>query len=117
MPSLIEQLPNVAETLLDDSVTYSKHHIDSQQLCVTYNFEVLELNPTEDDTFLGERKYFAPSIMAKLNREPLLVHPLTQMLLSLKWNRIGRYVFSFTFLLYLVYIVAMTTLVIFERDA
>ena len=116
MPLLIEKLPNVAETLMDDSVSYSKHHVDSPLLHVNYNFEVLELDPAEDNSFSGKSKYFAPSLMAKFNRESLLVHPLTKMLLNLKWKRVGRHVYTFSFLLYLAYIVTLTALIIVERD-
>ena len=55
--------------------------------------------------------------MVKYNREGLLLHPLTQKLLDVKWASFGRFIYYFNLITYLVFLITYTIFVITERNA
>ena len=124
MKKLIEKYPELAEIVLDRSVTFSDHHSEHPDFKVTFDFKFLEEYPKETEGVLADtaaafktkrnRLYFGPRVMAKHERDALMEHPIVTSLLSLKWKNAGRYLYYLSFLIYLIYILSLTVLVVME---
>ena len=117
MPTMISKYPEVAVKVFDKAISLSSHPLDSKELEVTYDFVALEEAPSACNRLMGNDLYFAPALMAELNREDCLAHPLTQKLINLKWSSHGAYIFYLSFFLYLTFIISLTTLIILERNS
>ncbi len=104
MKLLIEHFPESAEMLMDRCVKRSgMTNPNDPQFTITYDFHLLDPGP-DDPAFLLGQRFFGPSTMVKYKRKELLLHPLTQVLLNLKWSTFGRFVHYFNFLWYLVFV-------------
>ena len=119
MEKLIQMCPVEAEIVLDRCTTFSDHHPKHPEFAVTYNFKFLECDPQSTTalsaaaSIVKERRselYFAPSIMAENGRERLMAHPVTSSLFKVKWKRLCRYAYYLSFLVYVVFIVALSIL-------
>ncbi len=104
MKLLIKHFPESAELLMDRCVKRSEMtNPNDPQFTITYDFHLLDPGP-DDPAFLLGQRFFGPSTMVKYKRKELLLHPLTQVLLNLKWSTFGRFVHYFNFLWYLVFV-------------
>ena len=111
MQKLIEKLPNVAEIVLDQCISYSPLPPSHEDFSVTFNF--VPLDPDVDAEF---DNYFGPASMAKYRREKLLNHKVTQALLRWKWMILGKCVTFFNTAIFAIFVILFTCLMIMERD-
>lgn len=111
MDKLIEKLPNVAEIVLENCITYSPlppSHVD-----FSVKFDLIPLDP---NTKSGCSSYFGPACMAKHRREKLLNHNVTQALLRWKWMILGKFVTFFNALVFAVFVVLFSSFIVKERE-
>lgn len=115
MKLLIANFPDAAKLIMDKCVQPAEHmspsHLD---YTITYDFQLLDPGPDDPASLKGKR-YFGPQVMVENNRENLLLHPLTQVLLDKKWSSLGRIVFSLSFLTFLAFTVLYTIFLVEER--
>ena len=115
MKLLIKHFPESAELLMDRCVKRSEMTgPNDPDFSVTYDFHLLDPGP-DDQAFVLGRRFFGPSTMVKHQRKKLLLHPLTQVLLSQKWSTFGRIIYYFNFLSYLVFVGLYSAFIIIER--
>ena len=115
MKLLIAHFPESAELLMDRCVTRSEmKNPNDPEFTITYDFHLLDPGP-DDPAFINGRRFFGPSTMVKHKRKELLLHPLTQVLLNLKWSTLGRFVHYFNFLWYLVFVALYSAFIISVR--
>lgn len=116
LKDLIEKMPDIAERVLDRFVKYSDHPPNHPDFTMTFDFRLLEHErPPMKGRRRGER-FFAPTTMAEFQRERLLMHPLSQMLLQWKWFALGKFVYWVDFLSFLVFLVIFTHFLVTERS-
>lgn len=116
MKLLIEHFPESAEFLMDRSVKRSEMTSSNDpQFTVTYDFRLLDPGP-DDPAFVHGRRFFGPSTMVKHERKSLLLHPLTQALLNVKWSTFGRFVYYLNFLSYLIFVGLYSAFMVIERE-
>ena len=111
MQKLVEKLPDVAEIVLDQCISYSPLPPSHKDFTVTFNFI-----PLDPDVDAECDKYFGPASMAMYRREKLLDHKVTQALLRWKWMILGK---GFAFLntaVFATFIVLLTCLMVIERE-
>jgi len=111
MQKLIEKLPDVAEIVLDQCISYSPLPPSHEDFSVTFNF--IHLDPDENTERL---KYFGPATMAIHRREKLLNHKVTQVLLRWKWMILGKFVNIVNTIAFAVFVVLFSLLVAKERE-
>ena len=111
MQKLIEKLPNVAEIVLDQCISYSPLPPSHEDFSVTFNF--IPLDPDVDAEF---DKYFGPASMAIYRREKLLNHKVTQALLRWKWMILGKFVNFFNTAIFAIFVILFTCLMVMERE-
>ena len=111
MQKLIENLPDVAEIVLDQCISYSPLPPSHEDFSVTFN-----LIPLDPDVNAEFDRYFGPACMATYRREKLLNHQVTQALLRWKWMILGKFVNIFNVLVFAVFVVLFTSLVVMERE-
>jgi len=115
MKILIEHFPEAASLAMDHCIKRSSHIQTDPSYTEYYDFHLLDPGPDDEANLQGNR-FFGPTTMVKYNREGLLLHPLTQKLLDVKWASFGRYIYYFNLLTYLVFLVTYTVFVITERE-
>lgn len=116
MKLLIEHFPESAEFLMDRSVKRSEMTSSNDpQFTVTYDFRLLDPGP-DDPAFVHGRRFFGPCTMVKHERKSLLLHPLTQALLNVKWSTFGRFVYYLNFLSYLIFVGLYSAFMVIERE-
>lgn len=111
MQKLIEREPEVAEAVLDNCIDYSKDSKEHREFSIKYNFEYINVQPTQD-----QKGFFGPSCMAKFNREDLLSHPVTINLINDKWKLFGRQLYFLLLLIYCAFVGLLTYLAMDERN-
>jgi len=111
MEKLIEKLPDVAEIVLDQCISHSPLPPSHEDFSVTFNF--IPLDPDVNAEF---DRYFGPACMAMHRREKLLNHQVTQALLRWKWMVLGKFVNIFNALVFAVFVVLFTSLVVIKRE-
>lgn len=115
MKLLIAHFPDAAKLIMDKCVQPAEHmspsHLDYS---ITYDFQLLDPGPDDPASIHGKR-YFGPETMVQNNRENLLLHPLTQVLLDKKWSSLGRTVFYLSFLTFLAFTILYTLFLVDER--
>ncbi|OXA64028.1 Transient receptor potential cation channel subfamily A member 1 [Folsomia candida] len=117
MLALIGTMPQVVTALLDRYITKSDAKSDSEQYHIKYDFKWLSL-PTPENAFEQpkhkfwnhETKYL-PILngMVSYGRVELLSHDLSQKYLHMKWNGYGRFVHVTQLVLYLIFLVVLTS--------
>ena len=112
LEKLIAVAPEVAELVLNKCVTTSKHTKSDPEYCETYNFEFLDLPP---DRQKGDI-YFGPANMVRHQRESLLSHKLTVMLIKDKWARLGRWIYLLSLFVYLLFVALLTSLLVIDKE-
>ena len=108
---LIEKLPDVAEVVLDQCVTYSPLPPSHEEFTVKFNMKHLD----PDVNSYGD-SYFVPAIMAKCRREKLLHHVVTQVLLRFKWMMLGKFITIFTTLVFAIFVISYSCLIVTVKD-
>ena len=111
MDKLIEKLPNVAEIVLDNCISYSPLPPSHEDFSVRFN-----LLPLDPNTNSGCSNYFGPACMAKHRREKLLNHNVTQALLRWKWMILGKFVTFFNMLVFAVFVALFSSFIVKERE-
>ena len=111
MTKLIEKLPDVAEIVLDKCISYSPLPPSHEDFSVKFNLRHLDphVNCICDSGF-------APATMARNRRERLLNHIVTQALLRYKWLVLGKFLTIFNTVLFAVFVILFSSLVVKERD-
>lgn len=112
LEKLITKLPEVAEIVLDQSITYCNLPSTHQDYTVTFDFQPLD----PPDAMTSRRRFFGPACMATYRRENLLNHCVTQMLLRWKWLVLGKFINGLNFLFFFVFLVLFSVFIIVERD-
>ena len=113
MRKLIKAAPKVAEVVLDKCIVKSKHPSNHLDYSITYDFRYIDQDP---DSSFQESQSFEALSMAKYNRENLLSHPVTKKLMAYKWARLGRFIYYTTLVLYFVFVLCVTSVVVIERE-
>ena len=126
MTKLIATAPELSEIVLDRSCSFSAHQPDHPDFEMTFDFKYLEGFPESKSIVndlavvcKGEKSdlFFAPKVMAKHGRQQLISHPIIKSLFALKWQRVGRYLYYFSFLLYMIFLVALNISVLTESQS
>ncbi|EDO41103.1 predicted protein [Nematostella vectensis] len=118
MQKIIETMPEVAEHVMDRCITCSslpRHHHD---YAVKFDLRLLDTSLEEEQDINNKGsppRFFAPSVMVAANSEKLLTHDLTQALIRLKLNSLGRPLYWFNFSTFAVYLIMFTLFVINTR--
>ena len=112
MKKLITKLPEVAEIVLDQCISYSPHPTEHPDYTVTFNFTSLD----SPDVISNGRSFFGPADMATNRRESLLNHSVTQMLLRWKWMVLGKFINYFNFALFLVFVALFSFFIVDQRS-
>lgn len=113
MEKLIEKLPEVAEIVLDQCISYSHLPTTHPDFTVTFNFKPLD--PPDALTSSTRRYFFGPGCMATYRRESLLNHIVTQMLLRWKWLALGKFLNYFSFTFFFVFLVLFSVFIVEQR--
>ena len=111
MEKVIEKLPDVAEIVLDQCISYSPLPPSHEDFSVTFN-----LVPLDPDVHAECLRYFGPATMAIHRRERLLNHKVTQVLLRWKWMILGKFVNIANTIVFAVFVILFTLLVATERE-
>ena len=111
MKKLIEKLPDVAEIVLDNCISYSSLPPSHEDFSVRFNF-----TPLDPDMNSEFDNFFGPACMAKHRREKLLNHNVTQALLRWKWMILGKLVTIINTLVFAVFVALFSCLVVKERE-
>ena len=112
MQKLIIKLPEVAEIVLDQCITYCDRLTTHPNFIVT--FALFPLDPA--DVHSGGRYFFGPGTMAKYRREGLLNHSVTQVLLRWKWLVLGKFLNYLNFALFFVFLVLFSFFIVDQRS-
>ena len=112
MEKLIKKLPEVAEIVLDQSISYCPLPSTHPDFTVTFNFHPLD----PPDALTSCHRFFGPACMATYRRESLLNHSVTQMLLRWKWLYLGKFISNFNFVFFLVFLVLFSVFIVGERN-
>ena len=116
MKILIEYFPEAASLVMDNCIQRSSHIQTDPNYTERYDFHLLDPGP-DDESGADGKSFFGPTTMVKFHRESLLLHPLTQKLLDVKWTSFGIYIYYFNLSTYLVFLITHTIFVVTERDA
>ncbi|XP_068698490.1 transient receptor potential cation channel subfamily A member 1-like isoform X2 [Montipora foliosa] len=116
MKILIEYFPEAASLVMDKCIQRSSHIQTDPNYTERYDFHLLDPGP-DDESGADGKSFFGPTTMVKFHRESLLLHPLTQKLLDVKWTSFGIYIYYFNLSTYLVFLITHTIFVVTERDA
>ncbi|XP_071478085.1 transient receptor potential cation channel subfamily A member 1-like [Diadema antillarum] len=112
MLGLIEQLPEVAYTVLERCQTEKKADEEDPRSRRNYDFTYLRCTKEKQSRFLNSEEGFVPLLvlntMVKFNRINLLSHPVCVNYLAMKWNAYGRACHVTNITIYLVFVFFLT---------
>ncbi|XP_041484438.1 transient receptor potential cation channel subfamily A member 1-like isoform X2 [Lytechinus variegatus] len=112
MLGLIEQLPEVAYTVLERCQTEKKADEEDPRSRRNYDFTYLRCTKDKQSKFLNSEEGFVPLLvlntMVKFNRINLLSHPVCVNYLAMKWNAYGRACHVTNITIYLVFVFFLT---------
>ncbi|KAK4295471.1 hypothetical protein Pmani_031988 [Petrolisthes manimaculis] len=114
--ALIRIVPRVFEAVLDQAITRAKVKETCKDFFVRYSFYPLQLNEHQLEAERVKKKdvkfsplpLYACNAMVECLRVDLLMHPLTQKFLEMKWKAYGRYIHLSILFVYLVYLSFIT---------
>ncbi|XP_031557742.1 transient receptor potential cation channel subfamily A member 1-like isoform X3 [Actinia tenebrosa] len=116
MQILINSFPEAAAIIMNKCIKKPENiNPRHQDYTIEYDFTLLDPGP-DDPVLLNGKRYFGPLTMVEHHRRDLLLHPLTQTLLDRKWKTFGSYIFYFSFIVYLVFLVSYSYFIITERQ-
>ncbi|XP_068249556.1 transient receptor potential cation channel subfamily A member 1 isoform X2 [Palaemon carinicauda] len=118
--ALIRTLPKVFESVLHQAVTKASVKEQSKDYFIKYSFYPLQL--TNEQTEAEKMRLKDPNLkppplytcneMVECGRLELLMHPLTQRYLDMKWQAYGKAVHMFNLFTYLVYLSLVTVMAV-----
>ncbi|XP_063845485.1 transient receptor potential cation channel subfamily A member 1-like isoform X1 [Scylla paramamosain] len=114
--ALIRTLPRVFEAVLDQAIVRANVKETSRNFFIKYSFYPFEMNKEQLE---GERirkkdpkfrplPLYACNAMVDCRRVELLMHPLTQTFLEMKWRAYGKYIHLSFLIIYLVFLFLVT---------
>ena len=112
MQKLIATAPEVAEVVLNNSLTYSNHAKSDLDYEICYNYDWIDIHP---DKQARGHYYFGPLEMVTYKRENLLSHPVTTSLIHEKWARLGRWFYVLGLSVYILFVALLTSVVVLEK--
>ncbi|XP_066946629.1 transient receptor potential cation channel subfamily A member 1 [Macrobrachium rosenbergii] len=118
--ALIRTLPKVFEAVLTQAVTKANVKEQSKDYFIKYSFYPLQLTNEQAEAEklrLKDPKLKPPPLytcneMVECGRLELLMHPLTQRYLDMKWQAYGKAVHMFNLFTYLVYLSLVTIMAV-----
>ena len=113
MEKLIMKLPEVAEVVLDQCISYSTLPTEHTDFTVTFTFSPLD-PPTSLSS--SSHHFFAPATMANYRRESLLNHSVTQVLLRWKWAVLGKFLYYFNFAIFFIFLALFSFFIVDQRS-
>ncbi|XP_070000625.1 transient receptor potential cation channel subfamily A member 1-like [Penaeus vannamei] len=114
--AIIRNLPKVFEVVLTQAIVKSDIKENSKEFYIRYRFYPLQLNRDhlelerlqQNDPKWLPNPLMACNEMVKCGRVELLLHPLTQKFLEMKWEAYGRFIHMFNLALYVVFLGLVT---------
>ncbi|XP_071521478.1 transient receptor potential cation channel subfamily A member 1-like [Panulirus ornatus] len=115
--ALIRTLPKVYEAVLDQAIVKADVKDTSKDFFVKYSFYPLQINEKqlESERIKAKDPKFRPlplyacNAMVECGRIDLLMHPLTQKYLDMKWQAYGKYIHLSNLFMYLIFLSLVTT--------
>ena len=113
MELLIQYFPEAAEIVMDRCIRPTTGVRGSDpNYSIMYDFRLLD--PPSSPS--SNKAFFGPHTMVKYERENLLLHPLTTELLERKWVSLGRFVYAFDLVTYLMFFLLLTVFMVDARE-
>ncbi|XP_069176074.1 transient receptor potential cation channel subfamily A member 1 [Procambarus clarkii] len=114
--ALIRTLPKVFQAVMDQAISRASVKETSKDFYVRYCFDPLQLNEEQlqsERIKLKNPKFrpqplYACNAMVESGRVDLLMHPLTQTFLEMKWQAYGKYIHLSNLFVYLVFLFLVT---------
>ncbi|XP_047477382.1 transient receptor potential cation channel subfamily A member 1-like [Penaeus chinensis] len=114
--ALIRTLPKVFESVLYQAIVKADVKEQAKDFYIKYNFYPLQLTPEQLDAEKIKQKnpkfrpepLYACNAMVESGRVELLMHPLTQKFLEMKWQAYGKYIHLSNLFVYLVFLALVT---------
>ncbi|KAG7157058.1 Transient receptor potential cation channel subfamily A member 1-like 8 [Homarus americanus] len=114
--ALIRTLPKVFQAVLDQAIKKAEVKDTSKNFFVRYSFYPLQLNEDQlqwertkhKDPKFRPQPLYACNAMVESGRVDLLMHPLTQTFLEMKWQAYGKYIHLSNLFVYLVFLSLVT---------
>ncbi|ROT81991.1 Transient receptor potential cation channel subfamily A member 1 [Penaeus vannamei] len=114
--ALIRTLPKVFESVLFQAIVKADVKEQAKDFYIKYNFYPLQLTPEQLDAEKIKQKnpnfrpepLYACNAMVESGRVELLMHPLTQKFLEMKWQAYGKYIHLSNLFVYLVFLALVT---------
>ncbi|XP_042871223.1 transient receptor potential cation channel subfamily A member 1-like [Penaeus japonicus] len=114
--ALIRTLPKVFESVLCQAIVKADVKEQAKDFYIKYNFYPLQLTPEQLDAEKIKQKnpnfrpepLYACNAMVESGRVELLMHPLTQKFLEMKWQAYGKYIHLSNLFVYLVFLTLVT---------
>ncbi|XP_043230457.1 transient receptor potential cation channel subfamily A member 1-like, partial [Amphibalanus amphitrite] len=114
--ALIDVMPNIMKTIMDKHIVFSNCKRNDEKFTITYDLSLFEPNDRQvtairksrGDNRWKPRPLTAVNHMVRHGRIELLMHPLTQKYLAMKWQAYGRICHMLSMLLYAVFVALVT---------
>ncbi|XP_076043693.1 transient receptor potential cation channel subfamily A member 1-like [Oratosquilla oratoria] len=114
--ALITMQPKVYETVLNKAISKADVKQDSKEYYIKYSFyphqmcalQIQSLRRKFNDPKWKPPPLFACNAMVNSGRVDLLMHPLTQKFLEMKWSAYGRYIHLVNLFIYLLFLSMVT---------
>ena len=113
MEKLIRKLPEVAEVVLDQCISYSTLPTEHTDFTVIFTFTPLD---PPSSLSSSSHHFFAPATMANYRRESLLNHSVTQVLLRWKWAVMGKFLYYLNFIIFFIFLVLFSFFIVDQRS-
>ncbi|XP_031565445.1 transient receptor potential cation channel subfamily A member 1-like [Actinia tenebrosa] len=110
MDILVQTLPNVAERFLDRCIE-TEGNLSDKDYKVTYDLRLIQGMSLPGGSEKGYSLKFLKT-MAAYRRENCLGHPVCYLLMSLKWRKFGWFTFIANIIIYLIFLLSITTIVL-----
>lgn len=114
MDTLIRKMPEVAVFFLDQSVE-KKGDPESNHYLVKYDLNLVQ-GQFPGEPFKADNKSLQLiKTMAEYRRERCLTHPISFMLLNMKWKKFGWWTFGLNLVSYFLFLIPLTALTVYDR--
>lgn len=114
MDTLIRKMPEVAVFFLDRCVE-EKGEPESENYMVKYDLNLVQ-GQFPGEPFKSDKKSLQLiKIMAEYRRERCLTHPISFMLLNMKWKKFGWWTFGLNLASYFLFLIPLTALTVYDR--
>ncbi|XP_041097088.1 transient receptor potential cation channel subfamily A member 1-like [Polyodon spathula] len=114
---MIEFLPESFKLLLDRCLKESEDDVNSQDYCVSYNFQYFQCPLTysklsKEDKVFNYQPLASLNAMVQFNRVELLTHPVSKKYLEMKWLAYGLKAHALNLAIYSLGLVPLTILIV-----